>query len=162
RNALRPGRVRLHRRPGPRDAAVGGARVRHGRAEPRPGQRPRRPVRRRQAERHRPRGRARGPGRVPADEVREFSAMSRAGTTMATSPPVTPGQAGVWLAVTALRPVSATVLAVTLPAWDPGAHIDVVLPNGLVRQYSLCGDPTDGTSYQVAVLRDPHSRGAST
>jgi ferredoxin-NADP reductase len=73
------------------------------------------------------------------------------------------------LAVTALRPVSATVLAVTLadpaggplPAWDPGAHIDVVLPNGLVRQYSLCGDPTDGTSYQVAVLRDPHSRGAS-
>ena len=28
-----------------------------------------------------------------------------------------------------------------LPAWEPGAHLDLVLPSGLVRQYSLCGDP---------------------
>ena len=28
-----------------------------------------------------------------------------------------------------------------LPRWHPGAHIDVHLPSGLVRQYSLCGDP---------------------
>ncbi|WP_435187721.1 PDR/VanB family oxidoreductase [Streptomyces sp. bgisy126] len=37
-----------------------------------------------------------------------------------------------------------------LPAWQPGAHIDLVLPSGLVRQYSLCGDPADTGSYTVA------------
>lgn len=47
-----------------------------------------------------------------------------------------------------------------LPAWTPGAHIDLVLPSGLVRQYSLCGDP-DSTDYTVAVLRDQGSRGGS-
>ena len=30
-----------------------------------------------------------------------------------------------------------------LPAWSPGAHIDLILPSGLVRQYSLCGSPVD-------------------
>ncbi|WP_409057354.1 PDR/VanB family oxidoreductase [Streptomyces sp. SYP-A7185] len=37
-----------------------------------------------------------------------------------------------------------------LPAWKPGAHLDLVLPSGLVRQYSLCGDPDDTSSYTVA------------
>ncbi|MFF1510701.1 PDR/VanB family oxidoreductase [Streptomyces sp. NPDC058326] len=37
-----------------------------------------------------------------------------------------------------------------LPAWRPGAHVDLVLPSGLVRQYSLCGDPADLSSYTVA------------
>ncbi|MFD9910614.1 PDR/VanB family oxidoreductase [Streptomyces sp. NPDC059063] len=37
-----------------------------------------------------------------------------------------------------------------LPPWEPGAHLDVVLPSGLVRQYSLCGDPEDTSSYTVA------------
>ncbi|MER5312114.1 PDR/VanB family oxidoreductase [Streptomyces sp. NPDC002773] len=37
-----------------------------------------------------------------------------------------------------------------LPAWQPGAHVDLVLPSGLVRQYSLCGDPADPTAYTVA------------
>lgn len=37
-----------------------------------------------------------------------------------------------------------------LPAWQPGAHIDLVLPSGLVRQYSLCGDPADTGTYTVA------------
>lgn len=47
-----------------------------------------------------------------------------------------------------------------LPSWTPGSHIDVVLPSGLIRQYSLCGDPADPT-YTVAVLREPTSRGGS-
>ncbi|MEU8955651.1 PDR/VanB family oxidoreductase [Streptomyces sp. NPDC048518] len=38
----------------------------------------------------------------------------------------------------------------TLPPWEPGAHLDLVLPSGLVRQYSLCGDPEDSSSYTVA------------
>ena len=40
-----------------------------------------------------------------------------------------------------------------LPAWRPGAHLDLALPSGLVRQYSLCGDPGDRTYYRVAVRR---------
>lgn len=44
--------------------------------------------------------------------------------------------------------------------WGPGAHLDLVLPSGLIRQYSLCGDPHDST-YTVAVLREPTSRGGS-
>jgi ferredoxin-NADP reductase len=48
-----------------------------------------------------------------------------------------------------------------LPMWTPGAHIDVVLPSGLVRQYSLCGDPTNHSSYQIAVLRQDNGRGGS-
>ncbi len=48
-----------------------------------------------------------------------------------------------------------------LPAWTPGAHIDVILPSGKVRQYSLCGDPVDRDAYTIAVLREPAGRGGS-
>lgn len=50
-----------------------------------------------------------------------------------------------------------------LPPWEPGAHIDLHLGDrpALVRQYSLCSDPADPGHYQVAVLRDPESRGGS-
>lgn len=48
-----------------------------------------------------------------------------------------------------------------LPDWAPGAHIDVVLPSGTVRQYSLCGDRWDAASYRVAVQREPEGRGGS-
>lgn len=48
-----------------------------------------------------------------------------------------------------------------LPAWTPGAHIDVLLPSGLVRQYSLCGDPSAPT-WRLGVLRETRSRGGST
>ncbi|QRP43646.1 PDR/VanB family oxidoreductase [Amycolatopsis sp. FDAARGOS 1241] len=48
-----------------------------------------------------------------------------------------------------------------LPAWAPGAHLDLVLGPDLVRQYSLCGDPADRSVLQVAVLREPAGRGGS-
>lgn len=48
-----------------------------------------------------------------------------------------------------------------LPAFSAGAHIDVHLPNGLVRQYSLCNPPGNPTHYQIGVLRDAASRGGS-
>lgn len=48
-----------------------------------------------------------------------------------------------------------------LPPWEPGAHIDLVLPSGNVRPYSLCGDTADLTSYRIAVLREAKSRGGS-
>ncbi|MFE1443195.1 PDR/VanB family oxidoreductase [Streptomyces sp. NPDC058739] len=48
-----------------------------------------------------------------------------------------------------------------LPRWEPGAHLDLVLPSGLVRQYSLCGDPEDTSSYTVATRLVPDGRGGS-
>ncbi len=48
-----------------------------------------------------------------------------------------------------------------LPPWEPGAHIEMHLPSGLSRQYSLCGDPSDRTKYVVAVLREKDGRGGS-
>ena len=48
-----------------------------------------------------------------------------------------------------------------LPDWDPGAHIDLVLPDGTARQYSLCGDRFDAYTYRVGVLREPAGRGGS-
>ncbi|MFZ2178615.1 MAG: PDR/VanB family oxidoreductase [Rhodococcus sp. (in: high G+C Gram-positive bacteria)] len=54
-----------------------------------------------------------------------------------------------------LRPVTGA----TLPTWTPGSHIDVLLPSGSVRQYSLCGDLSDRDAWRVAVLREPPERG---
>ncbi len=48
-----------------------------------------------------------------------------------------------------------------LPRWEPGAHIDLLLAEGLERQYSLCGFPEDTDRWQVAVLRTPDGRGGS-
>jgi ferredoxin-NADP reductase len=67
--------------------------------------------------------------------------------------------------------VTAEVVALTLaptdgqrlPAWTPGAHVELVLPASdgpLRRQYSLCGDP-DGDEWRIAVLREPEGRGGS-
>lgn len=48
-----------------------------------------------------------------------------------------------------------------LPTWEPGAHLAVHLPNGMVREYSLCSHPDDASQWTVAVLRTPDSRGGS-
>ena len=48
-----------------------------------------------------------------------------------------------------------------LPVWEPGAHVDLVLDNGLTRQYSLCGDPSDRSTYRVGVLREEAGGGGS-
>lgn len=66
-------------------------------------------------------------------------------------------------------PVADGVVALDLAAlsgerladWTPGSHIDLILPNGLTRQYSLCGDRFDPHSYRIAVLREPTSQGGS-
>ncbi|MEU3061023.1 PDR/VanB family oxidoreductase [Streptomyces subrutilus] len=48
-----------------------------------------------------------------------------------------------------------------LPAWTPGAHVDLTLPSGLVRPYSLCGDPADVGRYAVAIRLVEDGRGGS-
>ena len=56
-----------------------------------------------------------------------------------------------------LRPVEGG----EFPAFTAGSHIDLHLPNGLVRSYSLCNDSGDRNRYVVGVLRDRASRGGS-
>lgn len=48
-----------------------------------------------------------------------------------------------------------------LPPFKAGAHIDVHVAPGLVRQYSLCNDPQERSRYRIAVLCEPQSRGGS-
>lgn len=48
-----------------------------------------------------------------------------------------------------------------LPPWTPGSHIDLILPNGMSRQYSLCGDRWNTYQYRIAILDEPNGRGAS-
>jgi ferredoxin-NADP reductase len=48
-----------------------------------------------------------------------------------------------------------------LPAWTPGAHVELVLSCQLTRQYSLCGDPRDRARWRVGVLHEPDGRGGS-
>jgi len=57
-----------------------------------------------------------------------------------------------------LRPASADV---EFPPFEAGSHIDLHLPNGLVRSYSLCNDPAERGRYRVGVLHDKKSRGGS-
>ncbi|HJQ48424.1 MAG TPA: PDR/VanB family oxidoreductase [Amycolatopsis sp.] len=49
-----------------------------------------------------------------------------------------------------------------MPAWEPGAHVDLVLGPDLERPYSLCGDPSDLSHWRLGVLREPDSRGGSS
>ncbi|MGU3436307.1 PDR/VanB family oxidoreductase [Actinomycetes bacterium M1A6_2h] len=49
----------------------------------------------------------------------------------------------------------------TLAAWKPGSHLDLVLPSGRRRQYSLCGDPRDTEAYTIAVREVPTGGGGS-
>lgn len=48
-----------------------------------------------------------------------------------------------------------------LPPFSAGAHIDLHLPDGLIRQYSLCNHPEERHRYLIGVLKDPASRGGS-
>jgi ferredoxin-NADP reductase len=57
-----------------------------------------------------------------------------------------------------LRPVSPETL---FPVFEAGAHLDLHLPNGMVRSYSLTNPTGTPDRYVVAVLNDPNSRGGS-
>jgi ferredoxin-NADP reductase len=48
-----------------------------------------------------------------------------------------------------------------MPAWTPGAHVDLLIDDVATRQYSLCGDPRDRERWRIGVLRDPDGHGSS-
>jgi len=55
----------------------------------------------------------------------------------------------------------ATSTGAALPAFEAGAHIDLHLPNGMIRQYSLVNPPGEPDTYQLGVLKEKSSRGGS-
>jgi ferredoxin-NADP reductase len=71
---------------------------------------------------------------------------------LAARTPLADGVVALWLVPAGAAP---------LPPWTPGSHIDVRLPGGLVRQYSLCGAPAGLLGWRVAVLLEPGGRGGS-
>ncbi|GAA0939776.1 PDR/VanB family oxidoreductase [Actinocorallia libanotica] len=76
---------------------------------------------------------------------------------------------GVELTVTARESPAEDVIALRLaaldgsplPRWQAGAHLDLLLPSGRKRQYSLCGDPDDRYAYRIAVRRIDGGGGGS-
>lgn len=87
--------------------------------------------------------------------------------------PLSADSAAATLRVTSKQMVADGVVQLTLtdpsgarlPDWAPGAHIDLIVtsPSGTTytRQYSLCGDRWDASTYRVAILREPAGRGGS-
>ena len=73
------------------------------------------------------------------------------------------------LVVTEVEHVAQDVIAITLrdpadgtlPAWTPGAHVDLLLTPELIRQYSLCSSPSDSHCIRIGVLREHDGRGGS-
>jgi ferredoxin-NADP reductase len=73
------------------------------------------------------------------------------------------------LVVTEVKHVAQDVVAITLrdaggatlPAWTPGAHVDLLLTPELIRQYSLCSSPSDSHTIRIGVLREHDGRGGS-
>ncbi len=67
-----------------------------------------------------------------------------------------------WQAAADVTGLELAALAGQLPTFQPGAHIDLHLPNGLIRQYSITNGPGEQLGYTIAVKREADSRGGST
>lgn len=100
----------------------------------------------------------------------KFAARSETAATVTKALQVSPA-AEPWLAVqvvartTEADDIVSIELAAAdgspLPPFEAGSHIDVEIADGLVRQYSLCGDPATPAVFRIAVLRETESRGGS-
>lgn len=96
------------------------------------------------------------PGVRAGGQVEQFTVASRGGDTFD-------------VVMDAVDVVADDVIAVTLraadgskmPPWEPGAHLEVRLPSGRLRQYSLCGPLDDPETYRIGVLRERSGRGGS-
>ena len=66
-----------------------------------------------------------------------------------------------WITAEGVAAFELAPLAGLLPTFQPGAHIDVHLPNGLVRQYSITNGPGESTHYRIGVKLEPKSTGGS-
>ncbi len=100
---------------------------------------------------------------------RTVFAASRAASWLSRPKPVRNTGFDMSLVIDQVRAEAEGVVGVTLvspeghalPSWIPGAHLDLFLPSGRQRQYSLCGDPDDLSSYRIAVRRIDGGLGGS-
>lgn len=96
-----------------------------------------------------------------------FGARSRAEAQVAAS---TPSNLTATMVVASSVEVASGVLGIrlvplgggALPSWQAGSHITLHLPEGMQRQYSLCGDPAERHHFDIAVLRTTDSTGGSS
>lgn len=109
------------------------------------------------------------PSRADAGSSAYRRWLRQIGLRWGVEPPTAAVPAPLEVEVTNKREVADGVMAFTLhspvggplPPMTAGAHLDVHLPGGLTRQYSLCNGPEDDGSYTIAVKREPASRGGS-
>jgi len=94
--------------------------------------------------------------RVPA-ELAEMPALQAA----ASKTPLRVQVARKWTTAVGIAAFELQPLNGLLPSFQPGAHVDLHLPNGQVRQYSLLNGPGESASYVIGVKRETHSRGGS-
>jgi ferredoxin-NADP reductase/DMSO/TMAO reductase YedYZ heme-binding membrane subunit len=114
-------------------------------------------------------GAALGARRPPAAALAVADAHPQPCWSSGSPTAATPMDAGMRLVISQVTMEAENVLSfrltaadgAALPSWEPGAHIELVLPSGRRRQYSLCGDPHDTHTYRIAVLRVPTGRGGS-
>jgi len=107
------------------------------------------------------------PGELPDPIVPVYAPVS---VELATMPDITIGRQATqrvqvkrkWQAGTDVTGLELAALSGHLPTFQPGAHVDLHLPNGLIRQYSITNGPGELLSYTVAVKREAESRGGST
>lgn len=106
------------------------------------------------------------PAELPDPIVPVYTPVS---VELATMPDITIGRQATqrvrvkrkWQAGADVTGLELAALSGHLPTFQPGAHIDLHLPNGLVRQYSITNGPGELLSYTIAVKREPDSRGGS-
>lgn len=103
------------------------------------------------------------------DAYRAVFVSGPAATVLSPPNPLRRGGFSRPLVVEEIRPEADEVLGFTLratdgeplPGWRPGAHLDLFLPSGRQRQYSLCGDPGERFHYRIAVRRIADGAGGS-
>lgn len=95
------------------------------------------------------------PRSLPAEPVPTGAAVSRPA-------PHRVRVARKWAPAAEIAAFRLETIGTPLPDFDAGAHIDVHLPNGLVRQYSLTNAPGDTAAYVIGVKREPDSTGGSS
>ncbi|WP_191089340.1 cytochrome P450/oxidoreductase [Microbacterium radiodurans] len=107
--------------------------------------------------------------RAPKRLGARWEATAAAGSAITGATPARPAPDTRELQVTSMRREADGILSIELtdpagadlPAWQPGAHIDVWPTDRRAGQYSLCGNPADRSRYVIAVLREAASRGVS-
>ncbi|MET0314327.1 MAG: 2Fe-2S iron-sulfur cluster-binding protein, partial [Hansschlegelia sp.] len=90
-------------------------------------------------------------------ELAEMPSLAKAGRRASLSVAVSRK----WAAAADVAGFELAAVSGGLPTFQPGGHIDVHLPNGLIRPYSLVNAPGETAAYVIGVKRDPASRGGS-